>query len=69
MGFIQKNTNLLVKLLGSDENDMSTEKVLKLKVGAQIMMVKNDQEMYKRWVNGALVCSQDPRQQNICKTK
>ena len=37
-----------------DENDMSTEKVLKLKVGAQIMMVKNDQEMYKRWVNGTI---------------
>lgn len=35
-----------------DENDMSTEMLLKLKVGAQIMMVKNDP--LKRWVNGSI---------------
>jgi ATP-dependent DNA helicase PIF1 len=35
-----------------DENEMSTEFFLKLKVGAQIMMVKNDPS--KRWVNGSI---------------
>jgi hypothetical protein len=31
-----------------------TEKLLKLKVGAQVMMLKNDQKKPARWVNGTL---------------
>ena len=34
------------------QSDMPTEKHLKLKVNAQIMMIKNDSE--KRWVNGTI---------------
>jgi ATP-dependent DNA helicase PIF1 len=33
-------------------NDYLVEKTLKLKVGAQVMMIKNDKD--KRWVNGSL---------------
>lgn len=45
--------NFLGKKTGNfDENEMSTEMFLKLKVGAQIMMVKND--LSKRWVNGSI---------------
>lgn len=36
------------------ESSFPTEKKLKLKVGAQIMMLKNDTEKPRRWVNGTL---------------
>lgn len=41
------------KTFGSfDRNNFPTEEELKLKVGAQVMMIKNDKN--KRWVNGSL---------------
>jgi ATP-dependent DNA helicase PIF1 len=36
------------------ESAFPTEKLLKLKVGAQIMMLKNDQAKPRRWANGTL---------------
>lgn len=36
------------------ESSFPTEKKLRLKVGAQIMMLKNDTEKPRRWVNGTL---------------
>jgi ATP-dependent DNA helicase PIF1 len=36
------------------ESSFPTEKKLRLKVGAQIMMLKNDMEKPRRWVNGTL---------------
>lgn len=36
------------------EQSFPTEKKLKLKVGAQVMMLKNDEEKPHRWVNGTL---------------
>lgn len=36
------------------EQSFPTEKKLKLKVGAQVMMLKNDEEKPRRWVNGTL---------------
>lgn len=36
------------------ESAFPTERVLKLKVGAQIMMLKNDQAKPRRWANGTL---------------
>jgi hypothetical protein len=36
------------------ESSFPTEKKLKLKVGAQIMMLKNDTEKPRRWANGTL---------------
>jgi ATP-dependent exoDNAse (exonuclease V) alpha subunit len=36
------------------ESAFPTEKLLRLKVGAQIMMLKNDTEKPRRWVNGTL---------------
>lgn len=36
------------------ENNFPTEKGLKLKVGAQVMLLKNDTERPRRWVNGTL---------------
>ncbi|HOX95971.1 MAG TPA: PIF1 family ATP-dependent DNA helicase [Candidatus Woesebacteria bacterium] len=36
------------------ENSFPTEKKLRLKIGAQIMMLKNDTEKPRRWVNGTL---------------
>jgi len=36
------------------ESAFPTEKQLKLKVGAQVMMLKNDTEKPRRWVNGTL---------------
>jgi len=36
------------------ESSFPTEKILKLKVGAQVMMLKNDQKKPARWVNGTL---------------
>src|SRR5690606_16519111 len=40
--------------IGGDikKNEFPTDEILELKVGAQIMMVKNDKD--KRWVNGTL---------------
>lgn len=36
------------------EKEYPVEKTLKLKVGAQVMITKNDQSHLKRWVNGTL---------------
>ena len=36
------------------ESSFPTEKKLKLKVGAQVMLLKNDTEKPRRWVNGTL---------------
>lgn len=36
------------------ESSFPTEKKLKLKVGAQVMMLKNDNEKPRRWANGTL---------------
>jgi len=36
------------------ESNFPTEKGLKLKVGAQVMLLKNDTERPRRWVNGTL---------------
>ncbi|MGB4762013.1 MAG: PIF1 family ATP-dependent DNA helicase [Candidatus Saccharimonas sp.] len=36
------------------EQSFPTEKKLKLKIGAQVMMLKNDEEKPRRWVNGTL---------------
>lgn len=36
------------------QSSFPTEKLLKLKVGAQVMMLKNDTEKPRRWVNGTL---------------
>lgn len=36
------------------ESSFPTEKKLRLKVGAQVMMLKNDTEKPRRWVNGTL---------------
>lgn len=36
------------------ESSFPTEKYLKLKVGAQVMMLKNDTERPRRWANGTL---------------
>lgn len=36
------------------ESSFPTEKKLKLKIGAQVMMLKNDTEKPRRWVNGTL---------------
>lgn len=36
------------------QSSFPTEKLLKLKVGAQVMMLKNDVEKPRRWVNGTL---------------
>ena len=48
------------------ENEYPVEKNLRLKVGAQIMLVKNDNSTPQRWVNGTIALISKLEKNKIC---